>query len=123
MTGHTPGPWKACPARFGRQFVRQDPVNWDGMGYQHICTLPQSPKGSHYGELFAANARLIAAAPDMLAALLKILEASDNDLWVSAEVAVHRIEAALVDCREAVAKAADSATGDRVRSINAKALS
>jgi hypothetical protein len=66
---YTPGPWKACPPRFGHQFVRQDPKDWDGMGYQHICTLPQSNKGTHYGEMFEANARLIAAAPDLLETL------------------------------------------------------
>jgi hypothetical protein len=70
---HTPGPWKACPPRFGHQFVvRQDPKNWDGHGYQHICTLPQLTKGTHYGEMFKANANLIAAAPDLLEVLRRI---------------------------------------------------
>lgn len=65
----TPGPWKADEPRFGYQTIRQDPADWDGHGYQLICTVPQSTKGSHYGEMFKANARLIAAAPELLAAL------------------------------------------------------
>ena len=65
----TPGPWKACKPLFGQQDIRQDPKNWDGNGYQLICTVPQSKKGSHYGEMFEANARLIAAAPELLEAL------------------------------------------------------
>ncbi len=73
MSEHTPGPWKADEPRFGYQMIRQDPIDWDGHGYQAICTVPQSTKGSHYGEMFRANARLIAAAPDLLAALTHCL--------------------------------------------------
>jgi hypothetical protein len=64
---HTPGPWKADKRPvFGEWFVRQDPENWNGMGYQFICALPANKKGTHYGDMFRANARLIAAAPDLL---------------------------------------------------------
>lgn len=66
---HTPGPWKAETPRFGYQAVRQDPENWDGHGYRLICSVPQSVEGTHYGEMFRANATLIAASPDLLAAL------------------------------------------------------
>jgi hypothetical protein len=75
-TKWTPGPWRADvrPA-FGDRYVRQDPKNWDGMGYQHICALPADKKGTHYGDMFAANARLIAAAPDLYEALSALVEA------------------------------------------------
>ena len=105
---HTPGPWKACPPRFGHQFVRQDPDDWDGHGYQHICTLPQSNKGTYYGEMFRANARLIAAAPDMLEALQGIIAESDmqnDEISRGAEFYVARLEAALAKCRSVIAKA------------------
>jgi hypothetical protein len=54
---------------FGNWHIKQDPVNWDGRGYQGICTVPAVRKGTHCGEMFAANARLITAAPDLLDAL------------------------------------------------------
>lgn len=73
MSKHTPGPWKADTPRFGYQNVRQDPADWDGRGYQLICTVPQSKKGTNYGEMFEANARLIAAAPELLEALKRLL--------------------------------------------------
>lgn len=74
MTEHTPGPWKVSSERplFGFWQVRQDPLNWDGNGYQAICTVPASTKNTPYGDMFRANARLIAAAPDLLAALREI---------------------------------------------------
>lgn len=78
---HTPGPWVAPPPIFGRQSVRQDPSNWNGRGFQLICTLPSSPKGTHYGEMFKANARLIAAAPD-LHSLASSFSVAVDDQWV-----------------------------------------
>ena len=65
---HTPGPWKAT-LHFGQWSIRQDPKDWDGMGYQSIGSVGRfhaDRKGTHYGEMFRANAQLIAAAPDLL---------------------------------------------------------
>lgn len=70
-TQHTPGPWKA-ELQYGRWYIRQNPNDWNGGGYQHVCNLPAERKGSHYGDMFADNARLIANAPEMLAALQQI---------------------------------------------------
>src|ERR1700723_1408247 len=112
---HTPGPWKACPPRFGHQFVRQDPADWDGQGYQHICTLPQANKGTYYGEMFASNARLIVAAPDMLEAVQGILAVSDledGEVPHCAEFYVASLEAALAKCRSTIAKATMTESGD-----------
>jgi len=65
--GHFSGPWKLVGPHFGHWNVRQDPANWDGQGYQHICSLPAMPKDTQYGEWFRATAELIASAPTLLA--------------------------------------------------------
>lgn len=121
--GHTPGPWAIHhdgKPLFGYWHVRQDPKDWDGMGYQAICTLPASKAGTHYGEMFRANAHLITAAPDLKAfadaILIYQVEGDDDHVWLSfggqnivihktnsAEgIALLKMEAAR---REAVAKA------------------
>lgn len=60
----TPGPWAVSTEtpQFGDWSVRQDPADWNGSGYQLICSLPSAKKGGHYGEMFRANAHFIAAA-------------------------------------------------------------
>lgn len=70
MSKHTPGPWTLAHERplFGVWHVRQDPKDWDGQGYQAVATIPASKKGTYYGEMFQANAHLIAAAPDFYSA-------------------------------------------------------
>ncbi|CAN5950727.1 unnamed protein product [Sphagnum jensenii] len=70
-SAHTPGPWKAV-MQFGQWYVRQDLENWTGMGCQNICILPAYEKGSWYGDMFAANARLIASAPAMVEELARL---------------------------------------------------
>ncbi|MDX1117061.1 hypothetical protein GOL29_03295 [Sinorhizobium medicae] len=67
MSKHTPGEWK-----FG---VRRDNSIWLSLG--------DPRKGPHYqGDLYAseADARLIAAAPELLAALKAAIELSDRRL-------------------------------------------
>ena len=49
-----------------------------GVNIGTVCTTPYSGKGARaadYARVAAANARLIAAAPDLLAASIKALEA------------------------------------------------
>lgn len=54
----TPGPWKATPSEDG------DTI-WIGNDGEHACCVPGYT--DHPGNM--ANARLVAAAPDMLVAL------------------------------------------------------
>lgn len=86
VSAYTPGPWKAT-LNFGQWYVRQDPVDWDGMGYQSIGLVGRfhaDRKGTHYGDMFKANAMLIAAAPDLvnginaLLGLLSLLNHRDD---------------------------------------------
>lgn len=66
MSKHTPGPWTYCMT--------------DGTNYARI-TCDQTGGDNLRGYCGEANARLIAAAPDLLAALEKCeaLALSDND--------------------------------------------
>jgi hypothetical protein len=98
-TTHTPGPWRTCllsyqqggrgqvvaevPTCFGTIAVRADPV--------YPC--PSKDKLDAEGQ---ANARLIAAAPDMLAACESALERIDG-----MNEAMHIVD----ELRSAIAKA------------------
>jgi L-alanine-DL-glutamate epimerase-like enolase superfamily enzyme len=73
-TQHTPGPWIGAGPSFGDQFPRYttEITTEDeryGDGHIQICELPFH----HHDEENEANARLIAAAPDLLGALQNML--------------------------------------------------
>lgn len=80
-SNHTPGPWQVMNDYDGATVVI---ANVDGesfsdgtrtFSYDFVCdTLPDDHDGSRSREIAIANARLIAAAPDMLAALKGRLE-------------------------------------------------
>lgn len=65
---HTPGPWQ-CSAR------PSGPWWHIGAGNQSVCTVHACSKkhAPVYAAMFKANADLIAAAPDLLAALSALL--------------------------------------------------
>jgi hypothetical protein len=68
---HTPGPWMIRPFRGG--FIR-DSISICGTSIQEITALSAPPDRFHEQ---AANARLIAAAPELLAALNAMLNADE----------------------------------------------
>lgn len=81
---HTPGPWTYESDHTHRQY------NIRMLGHQistryeakHICTvnnLPPHILANRTPAIAEANARLIAAAPDLLAALQYVLDAHDYD--------------------------------------------
>ncbi len=89
-TQHTPGPWFA-----------NDSLQLFAETGQHIASLDSSTEGFEGGTLYA-NARLIAAAPDLLAALI----AFDNAFSHYCEGDPDSDEvSALYQAREAIAKA------------------
>lgn len=98
MNEHTPGPWWAnIDAATGYRWVVGDPESW-------IPRIACCPLYSEYP--VDANARLIAAAPDLLAALEKtysLMMAGDVDREPHEEEA-RKIEAFLA-ARAAIAKA------------------
>lgn len=73
-TQHTPGPWTIRPYNF-------DDVQGAHGIFPEGCRIPicHSIMGNDLGQA-DANARLIAAAPDLLACLLDVLDA-DGDLY------------------------------------------
>ena len=99
-TKHTPGPWTCNIDAEGLNVFQDDPEH-PGNG-DHIMCIPRHPESE-------ANARLIAAAPEMLAALTKTVSAlvaaipqtPAEDQWIAE---------ALQTARAAIAKATGGAS-------------
>lgn len=75
---HTPGPWKLSGHEYPSAARGITVYCAQGVNIGTVCTTPYSGKGARaadYARVAAANARLIAAAPDLLAASIKALEA------------------------------------------------
>ncbi len=89
-TTHTPGPWNIGERQDGQR-VEPYPVNY----------LPVSGHGQAIGRVYAggfsdanieANARLIAAAPDLLAALKHLIRDGGRGDFPTAEAAIAKAE-------------------------------
>lgn len=83
MNKHTPGPWVAhqrpsAPIEYGHHVTTHDGLTVCNVTYQ----LPVSIDGQVVEATRIANARLIAAAPELLEALKELMVAADR---VSAE--------------------------------------
>src|SRR5512139_2026557 len=105
MSKHTPGPWATR-----RNISSVGIVGADGFAVA-ACRFT-GPDGSTTGETIGigkANARLIAAAPDLLGALRDLLEAFDAS---PDDLPAHEYEAIIADARKraraAIAKAEQS---------------
>lgn len=97
-TKHTPGPW--LPSRFGSQVLTGD-------SWSTICTIPgpakwEDQRGDYEQEYEwqnqEANARLIAAAPDLLEALRDVIDCvmggiAPRTAWEKARAAIAKAEA------------------------------
>ena len=83
---HTPGPWNICASTPSLIEAAHHNVN--------DVTIAQAfePQGSASLPEMWANARVIAAAPDLLAALQEVVEISDrkHDAWDKARAAIAR---------------------------------
>ena len=104
---HTPGPWNVATNPGGPENQPAFPSVRDNTGNPHGQDIVCMPLGN--SETVKANARLIAAAPEMLEALQEAIpalvdmrdEAKNAGAWVSEGIA----EDALSAARAAVAKA------------------
>ena len=77
-TAHTPGPWFTGEPHFGRYGIYSEHTVGGGrckQGRQSICIAHYEGKGGAkaYHDMFKANARLIAAAPELLEALQEMV--------------------------------------------------
>ena len=116
MTSHTPGPWQAYESSERAPFPIGVPVEVGtvvgrGAKIGTICEMNgQGVDGKYSSEVTAANARLIAAAPDLLAALTILLRHSGYRQMTDAELELeHRLgngfAPILLQARAAIAKA------------------
>lgn len=75
MSAHTPGPWLIGRGADGFPIVHTAPDSFSpsGQGVAHVCKRPMTQEHT-------ANARLIAAAPELLAALKYLVAEAPDDL-------------------------------------------
>lgn len=78
-TKHTPGPWRIAVDSWGRTEIESDNPRdnaEDGVVYVLASSIGGRRHGENYEDLseVEANAKLIAAAPDLLKALIKLHE-------------------------------------------------
>lgn len=70
MSKHTPGPWTYSENAYGAVFVHGGETLTSSVGTEYKELVAG---GNNHNTLTIANARLIAAAPDLLAALKQIV--------------------------------------------------
>ena len=116
---HTPGPWKlllsydACPHKI------VGPVIWRSAGavYGTITEVHHTgARDSRYGPEQTANARLIAAAPDLLEALrgcLPYIRDMDDDGPAGEGWQSERLSRFIAEADAAIAKATSTEQGER----------
>jgi hypothetical protein len=105
MSAHTPGPWiahqrPAAPIEYGHHVTTHDGLTVCNVTYQ----LPVEIDGKVVEATRIANARLIAAAPDLLAALQCLLDAV-QDKHVQMQTGLVVAGPAIDQARAAIAKA------------------
>lgn len=93
MAEHTPGPWTAHNSQGGRPVI----VYADGFAVCHCQTF----HGKHQCGQMEANAKLIAAAPDLLKACNGLLQMLEINMPTTYFLSDSRVNAA----RDAIAKA------------------
>jgi hypothetical protein len=73
---HSPGPWEICGGRRDHAGICQCGLIWSGPADLPVATAfrKDDDVGEITVEAFAANARLIAAAPEMLELLLDFID-------------------------------------------------
>lgn len=80
MSKHTPGPWRLLPEEADRAYVRvRGTIPGGRYKVANIVTPTYHGAPPREAEETRANARLIAAAPDLLESLAELLDALDQN--------------------------------------------
>ncbi len=101
MTEHTPGPWAA----FGFRGQQMQPLqSWDeaapGLSIGSVHSTEPICRVNGYMHPVVANARLIAAAPELLEALEQIVDCDfDTDSLLNEDGDIKRARAAIAKAR------------------------
>jgi hypothetical protein len=110
MSAHTPGPWAVWP--MGRYLV----ISCTGSGMQkhpqegmHVAHVKMPDENKEWDQLWEANARLIAAAPELLQALIDLDEAYCDISSGTCRESRESGRNALIAARAAIAKASGGA--------------
>lgn len=82
---HTPGPWRAVGSKLGDDFGIVDST---GKNVIAECFSDIRSQGEHAMQEAAANARLIAASPKLLAALIAIYDRHNASTMAQARAAI-----------------------------------
>ena len=88
--GHTPGPWEAEYSDYGEEiwYGGEGAGVWSIKGPKECYLAGMGDESADEQERAAANARLIAAAPDLLSACEEIVALADDagevPVWVDA---------------------------------------
>jgi hypothetical protein len=99
---HTPGPWSYDPASFWK---RPGLRGFKVYGPDSKSIAAYSSAGNRNAEEQEANARLIAAAPDLLAALRELIETAERFADLRGSTDQKALWADLEAARIAIAKA------------------
>lgn len=86
MSAHTPGPWRVENGTYCYGYVvatvyctERVPTE-DGLGANHVTIVADRVQYENHEAMQSANARLIAAAPELLEALRFVFESPGNDI-------------------------------------------
>ena len=104
MTAHTPGPWTNDDGLVNGLETRNR-----GLGKPSLDIFDVADWPNELREEAMANANLIAAAPDMLAALVNAMAMADVDLKENRSGRTDDCAKAYAMCAAAVAKATETA--------------
>ena len=81
-TEHTPGPWKARISDFSIDVIKDDDR---AFGIVHIGTSRELKEAEYDFEEASSNAKLIAAAPELLEALIRFTEMHERGIKLAKE--------------------------------------
>ena len=109
MSGHTPGPWSTYGYGPSLRVCVQRQES-DGL-CEDVCIAEFPIWREEHARERDANARLIAAAYDMLEALKKALNGLDHGLFVAINEAALEAEKAIISSQDSVKKAIAKAEG------------